>query len=467
MDRKHALRELTWALLLVVLTWVLLLVVISVRPTLRQGGAIPDGAMPGGGMGAGMPGGGMPGGGMPGGGMPGWSGGPPPPGMPAARAPARDEKATGLYSDDMATVAAYLKANRIPNVQDQYVLTVLPGPIETSPEGRQVRRAADLFVKADSEMRLTIVRAMDQFNSVAPRMWDACGEDDYEARHYLLYGVATSGDEKRTKEAKQWLLESADPRLAAPILRAVCKSSLLLHGLTPEDEKRTLQLLRGLYRQTGDMVYTAPAPVAKVFPGESGPVRKYVVRALGHVRSPAAAEQLFEWMIADGMKSPPSVRCEMWSAFGRMNDALLVVPREKIRELAGRREIVELWLITPPAGPVDVDVRFMFWYGKDILRGTANPEAETARLFKRTAVQQLTNPDPEVVEGLARYLVREYDDKEIPTLVEQTRMTMTAKERARESLTKALADFSVDGLPDADRRKRFEDRKAKLLELFQ
>ena len=407
-------------------------------------------------------------------------------GAKAADAPDKGDE-IGLFSDDKKELLEYVQKNRIPNAR--YLETWPTGaPLEVAfaHAARQVKRAADMFVKGDSEFRLAIARAMVVFFNEAGRMWDACGEDDYEARHWLLlgllapHGYTPTPDPKRGAEARKWLLNEAHPSLAEPILRALCNRSArwVYEELSADEQQKMLALMRKLYGQKGEMVCFAPCPeLEEAFPGDSGPIQKYVIRALGNLRSAAAQEQLIEWMIEDGKKADPSVRGEMWQALGAMTWEKLLIPRDRINEIAGRTAMAELLVLPIAKRPKDPRAKGgdQVFSGYCLVSGTGkHGDATTRKVFRANLLDQLANPDREVVQGLANYLVCRYDDKDrmdwLPQ-VEKVKLTSTANKRAKECLQKAFADYPHrTDVPESEakrRKQRFATYRVELMKRFE
>ena len=344
-----------------------------------------------------------------------------------------DKEQKSLFAAPREVVLHYLESHRIPKYW--YTQCSIPVELTTSSAREEVKKAADVFVKSDTEMRLAIAKAMDCFFDEGPRMWDACGPDDHETLHYLLPGLAIADEGKRVAEARKWLFEKAHPSLAAPLLRALCKSYYLLNDITEEDQKKVLRLLCKLYRQSGNMSFRFSGAYEAYYGPESGPISKYVIRALGKLKIPEAREQLIKWMIEDGKKSCVSVRQEMWSTFNDFKFDPWVKNSENILKLVRQEDIIELWLLTPPTHKGNSVT------GMSILSGHNLGNDKVKEEFKKAVVLQLINPDSDVIEGLVQYLISQWGDKELLSLIQKVNLTVIAKKRIKGLLEKALQEY--------------------------
>jgi hypothetical protein len=362
---------------------------------------------------------------------------------PPETTPVLPKDAAGLFSTDRAVILDYLKTHRVP--KEIFVGYHGVDSHSAEPMINEVKRAADIFVSGDSEMRVAVAKALDSFFDEAPRMWEACSACDYEARLYLVRGLASANEGKRAKEASIWLIQNANPNFATPILRALCDDSLF-YGYVNEaqhfgyindakEQRQMLELLRKLYKQGGNVQFSPPNNEMGL-PGDSGPAAKYVIRALGFLQIPEAIDQLRQWIVVDGKKVDLSVRQEMWcTLYTFYQKRLLRI--ELLRDLARQDEIVEVWAITP--FPEKTDNR-LITLGKLVL---SKNDKELQANFKKTILRQLSNPDIEVVKGVAEYIVAEYEDSEMPDEIAKVSLTTILKMRAKKLLEKAFSEFKV------------------------
>jgi len=352
---------------------------------------------------------------------------------------------TDLFSTDRSKVIAYLRSHRVPTPKPPAPPSG-PGPrSETGGGEEEVARAAQVFMKGNAEMRLVVVQALDSFYEQGARMWDACGPDDYEARHYLVWGLADADSGKRAVQARKWLFEEAHASYAAPILRALCNSTYLMKDLTAAEEDEALVLLRDLYRQTGQMTCITAIPESADYCGDSGPTAKYVVRALRRLQSPEAHRQLPQWINDDGKKVEATTRDEMWSTLGYFARTL---NQRELQRMASSRALAEAWLLSDSPAETDLRARADPGRGRSLLTGGYSGDKGIAEAFRKNLIDQLTNPDSSVSAAAVRYTVQNSKNAWLAEGLRKLKLADRDKRRLRQLLQK---EFSVRGQPGDDR----------------
>jgi len=246
-----------------------------------------------------------------------------------------------LYSDDENLVMAYLQKNPVP-----YMKSLLPEGTEpdSAEFQRQEERAVELFKAGSSRMRLAIAKSVYMRGM---KYWEACGPDDYEAKHYLA-GIALTyakdqGDRQRIRE---WLLKEAHPSHASALLKNPGHSLFQdIHGpygsgpqtdQQKREEQELLGFLKELYRQPGDVSF---APMRVELPGgkwvTSKPIQACVVELLPW--TPAGRELAVQWLRADGKKVDQITLGALWKAItGYVIDQ---------HDLSIRNDLAEAWLL--------------------------------------------------------------------------------------------------------------------------
>jgi len=359
------------------------------------------------------------------------------------------EGAPSLFSEDRELVLEYLQGHQIPEVRPPIFIN------EANPSGdafqrsqekeRQLTRALDLFSSGDTLMRLSVARAITSYSGLNDKgslFWDACGPNDYEARHFILMGLAL--EQTYLEKARLWMLEDAHPSLAEPLLRVICMTSVLTDGLNGEEQGKALVLLRALYRQPGSMTLFRPSPGVPSYHEDSGPVAKYVIRGLARLGTKDALDQLIEWMVADGKKVENSVRVEMWSSLGRFalphSGSRRLQDAQFVRSLAQRSEIAELFALTkrPWSLPPTADDRSR--EGMLLISGELRHDPVHARLFKRALIAEFANPDADVVRGVVRYVMSRVDDSELLGFIRASDLSAHARQKACEAIELTTAD---------------------------
>jgi hypothetical protein len=372
-------------------------------------------------------------------------------GLATARA---QDRQSSLFSEDRKDVMQYLEHHHVPEIGHVHVDAANPSGTAYDiaiARDRQIKRALELFLAGDTELRLRIAMSMEHYSDKGPSFWDACGPDDYEARHYLVMGLAM--DQGRRTEARSWVLDEAHPSLAEPLLRAICRTPILSDSLEEDQKRQVLGLLGSLYRQSGNVTLVRPDPGAPAHHGDSGPLSRYVVRGLARLGSEDALDQLVEWMAADGKKVENSVRVEMWSALGRFalrySGSRRLQDAQFVRSLAQRSEIAELFALTkrPRLLPPTADDRSR--EGMALVSGELRNDPEHARLFKRALAAELANPDADVVRGVVRCVMSRADDAELLGFVRALELSAHARQKACEAIERTTPDdLGVENMPN-------------------
>ncbi|MFH1131365.1 MAG: hypothetical protein V1754_08525 [Pseudomonadota bacterium] len=159
---------------------------------------------------------------------------------------ARGGEPNDLFSNDRNVVLEYLKNHPVPDVPHADGLT--GGPTPSMPEYKaEVKRAKELFIKGDPELRLAIAKSLYINTESCYDLWALCTDDDREAKHYL---VGSCNSEKQRKDQLEWLRKKAHPSLASALIRWLF-ASYLYENSTTEEQDSLLEFLSQMYRQPG------------------------------------------------------------------------------------------------------------------------------------------------------------------------------------------------------------------------
>src|SRR5437763_1150310 len=107
------------------------------------------------------------------------------------------EAPSDLFSDNELDILRYLEQHRIPHIP----LSSGAGPTYNAPNfQREIDRALKLFKSGSTTLRLAIARQLRVEGEKIIGFWDACGADDWEAKHYLVGEVLYAmKDDKKLK----------------------------------------------------------------------------------------------------------------------------------------------------------------------------------------------------------------------------------------------------------------------------
>jgi len=282
------------------------------------------------------------------------------------------ERKVGLYSDDEKTVIEYLKNHRIPHSS-----RTPSGPGQDYPPyRREVQRALELFENGTPELRVAIAKSLAIYNKEGMKFWEKCGQEDYEAKHYLVGVAFRWAKPERRQELREWLVNEAHPSYATAILKNLTPHALL-DKINESQRKALIGLLKELYKQKGWVVRLKSLPGDYEQKDHAGPVQTYVLRLLPG--GPAGGKVALEWICRDSKKVDETTLEAMWYAWGRskFNDT---------KGLSGRRDLAESWLLCPGRAR---SVRHL---------------DQTA--FKKNVCSQVFNPDPRVRTKALEYVIQ-------------------------------------------------------------
>jgi len=242
---------------------------------------------------------------------------------------------TGLYSDDEETVLEYLATHRVPHTTGQ--------PSTPPGDPREVERAVELFKTGSHAVRLAIAKALPTFSNEGMKFWPLCGDEDYEAKHYLVGLAFAASKPEQWVELRDWLINEAHPSYATALLKNL-KYFYFRHlfaGATEAEEHKLLAFLKELYRQPGHVVVRRSLPGDYMRKEIGGPVQEYVVGLLPG--TPAASELLLEWISRDSKKVDQSTLEAMWNKWNpsRLKD---------LDAISRRRDVAESFLLSKQWG---------------------------------------------------------------------------------------------------------------------
>jgi hypothetical protein len=273
---------------------------------------------------------------------------------------------TALFGDDEEQVLEYLKRSQVPEPFDAPGPATFDNPISR----REVERALELFKNGSDELRLAVAQSLFWASErYILEFWNACGPNDIEAKHYFI-GIALENVSKdKKKELRTWLLEDANLKYAAALLKNLSTEGLF--DQTKEAEKEEIyRFLIRLYGQPGLVVkYKGTAEDFTI----SASIQTYVVLLLP--RTERAWDILLDWMVADGRKADKKTLEAMWRQWRSFQSRGACLKEEEFfNHAASLPELAECWLRSP--------------YRPNISQG-----GESWQIFRQNLWKQIFNED--------------------------------------------------------------------------